>query len=356
MSQPPSPGPVRLARLLRVTLLILFVGLAASILLPDHRADAAEAEAAVDYVTLNPLERPEYGPLLDLLETKHGFDRAQLESWFSRVTLHLKIPKIFKRPAEAKPFYQYRKIFISPKIHTLGKAYLAEHKDLLARVEKETGVPPTVVAAIMGIETKFGSVKGGYLAFDSLNSAFALYPRRRAFFQKELVEFLLLAREEGQSPFSFDGSYAGALGMPQFMPSSFRAYAVDFDGDGKRNIWTSHADVAGSIGSYLQKHGWRAGEPIKAEVSLTPEQAKRFNGGHKKKMPLSELIAAGISAPEFSRIDPADQVAVISYDEADGRTRYFVIFKNFATIMRYNISVNYAMVAAELDDYFRGAL
>lgn len=299
------------------------------------------------------LERPEYQALLDTLEHDHDFTRDQLMGWFQKVELHKKVVKIFEKPAEAKPYHEYRGLFISPRVQRLGETYLSENHDLLRAVEVESGVPSTVVAAIMGIETKFGSVSGGYRAFDVLNSAFALYPRRRTFFRKELVQYLLLCREEGVDPFTLDGSYAGALGMPQFMPSSFRAYAVDFDGDGRRDIWKSHADVAGSIANYLKVHGWKRGEPLKAEVTLTPAQAARFNGGHKKKVPLSRLISAGVSAPEFDRVSADAKVAVVSYDEADGQTRHFVVFKNFASIMKYNISVNYAMVASELDDYFR---
>lgn len=299
------------------------------------------------------LERPEYQELLTTLEQKYGFERQQLLGWFQKVELHKKIVKIFEKPAESKPYHEYRGLFISPRVQRLGETYLAENRDLLKAVEVESGVPATVVAAIMGIETKFGSVSGGYRAFDVLNSAFALYPKRRTFFRKELVQYMLLCREEGVDPFTLDGSYAGALGMPQFMPSSFRAYAVDFDGDGRRDIWTSQADVAASIANYLKVHGWKRGEPLKAEVTLTAAQAAQFDGGHKKKMPLSRLIAAGVSAPEFDQVSPDAQVAVVSYDEADGQTRYFVIFKNFASIMTYNISVNYAMVASELDDYFR---
>jgi membrane-bound lytic murein transglycosylase B len=298
------------------------------------------------------LTHPEYKALLDELVTKHGFERAQVEGWFRRVTLHGKIPQIFDRPAESKPYHQYRGLFISPRVQSLGRTYLKEHATLLAEVERRTGVEATVVAAIMGIETKFGSVKGGYHAFDALNSSFALYPRRQTFFRKELIEFLLLCREEKADPFEFDGSYAGALGMPQFMPSSFRAYAVDFDADGRRDIWKNHADVAGSIGNYLKRHGWRHGEPLAVEVRLTAEQAARFNGGEKKKIKLRELQRAGINAPEFSPVDPSDKVAVVSYDEPDGAIRHFVIFTNFFAIMRYNTSVNYAMVAKELDDFF----
>jgi membrane-bound lytic murein transglycosylase B len=347
----PAPRPRHTAfRIVRVLLLIAATALAGTLFLPpDRPAHAADGES------MNPLERPEYVELFRLLETEHGFDPGQLAQWFGKVTLYERVPQTLDRPAEAKPYHEYRQIFISPRVHQLGVDYLRENAALLTRVEARTGVPPTVVAAIMGIETKFGSVKGGYRAFDSLNSAFALYPRRRAFFQRELVQFLLLCREEKTDPFDFDGSYAGALGMPQFMPSSFRAYAVDFDGDGKRNIWTSQADVAGSIGNYLAEHGWRRGEPLKAEVQLTPEQAKRFNGGPKSKIPLAELTAAGIQAPEFARVAADARVAVVSYPEADGRERFFVVFNNFLAIMRYNTSVNYAMVAAELDDFFRGA-
>ncbi|MFQ5509206.1 MAG: lytic transglycosylase domain-containing protein [Leptospirillia bacterium] len=334
------------------TFLIVAAVLLVTPLGAEETSGAGTVQEDMPYIA-DYLERPEYRELLDELETQHGFERARLDDWFSRVTLHPRVPKTLKRPAEAKPYREYRNIFISPRIYTLGAAYFKEHRALLAEVETRTGVAATAVAAIMGIETKFGSVKGGYRAFDALNSAFALYPKRRAFFRKELIEFLLLAREEGEDPFVFDGSYAGALGMPQFMPSSFRAYASDFDGDGHRNIWTSHADVAGSIGNYLKLHGWRSGEPLRAEITLTRSQAERFNNGHKKRFPLSDLIAAGITAPEFEQLGADAQVAVVSYEEPEGHSRYFAIFNNFASIMRYNISVNYALVAAELDDFFQ---
>jgi membrane-bound lytic murein transglycosylase B len=330
----PSPG------LLAAVLVGVLWGAAAV------RAD--EAPRIADY-----LGQPEYRQLFTTLEREHGFSEDELKTWFSGVELIPRVVKIFDRPAESKPYAEYRELFISPKVEALGRAYLDRHRALLAAVEARTGVAATTVAAIMGIETKFGDVKPGYRAFDALNSAFALYPRRRAFFRKELVEYLLLCREEGTDPFRFHSSYAGALGMPQFMPSSFRAYAVDFDDDGHRDIWGSHADVAGSIANYLKVHGWRPGEPLRTEVALTPEQAARFTGGHKERFPLTRLTDLGVTAPDFARVAPDASVAVVSYDDADGKARHFVIFNNFLTIMRYNTSVNYALVAAELDDYFR---
>jgi len=321
---------------------------AAALLVGGAVAWAAETPRIADY-----LDRPEYRDLFDTLERDHGFSEAQLRAWFSGVELIPKVVKIFDRPAESKPYAEYRGLFISPEVEARGREYLARHRALLAAVEARTGVAATTVAAIMGIETKFGDVKPGYRAFDALNSAFALYPRRRTFFGKELVQYLLLCREEGTDPFAFQSSYAGALGMPQFMPSSFRAYAVDFDADGHRDIWASHADVAGSIGNYLKVHGWRPGEPLRAEVTLTPEQAARFSGDPKDRFPLTRLTALGVRAPEFANVAPDASVALVSYDDADGKPRHFVIFNNFLTIMRYNTSVNYALVAAELDDYFR---
>jgi membrane-bound lytic murein transglycosylase B len=299
------------------------------------------------------LEHPEYRDLIATLVKDHGFARDEVVGWFRRAELIPRVAKIFDRPAEAKPYAEYRTLFISPKVQKLGAAYLAEHRAMLKEVEARTGVEATAVAAIMGIETKFGSVKPGYRAFDALNSAFALYPRRRTFFRKELIEYLLLCREERADPLTFHSSYAGALGMPQFMPSSYRAYAVDFDGDGQRDIWASHADVAGSIANYLKVHGWQPGAPLRTEVTLTPAQAERFDGGHKNKFPLARLVADGVTSPVFDRVAADTPVAVVSYADTDGRTRYFVLFNNFLTIMRYNTSVNYALVAAELDDYFR---
>jgi len=310
------------------------------------RADGAPSIA--DY-----LDQPEYKDLFATLVRDHGFSEGQLRTWFSGVELIPRVVEIFDRPAEAKPYAEYRELFISPAVEARGREYLERHRALLAAVEARTGVAATTVAAIMGIETKFGDVKPGYRAFDALNSAFALYPRRRTFFRKELIEYLLLCREEGTDPFRFHSSYAGALGMPQFMPSSFRAYAVDFDQDGHRDIWGSDADVAGSIGNYLKIHGWRSGEPLRTEVALTAEQAAAFSGDPKDRFPLTRVTGLGVTAPDFAKVAPDASVAVVSYDDADGKARHFVIYNNFLAIMRYNTSVNYALVAAELDDYFR---
>jgi membrane-bound lytic murein transglycosylase B len=342
-----SPGPrgrTRTALCLAAAFL-----LTGTLLLTGGWARAQAPVSMADY-----LQRPEYRDLVATLVTEYGFDRAAVEGWFREATLIPRIVEIFERPAEAKPYAEYRTLFISPRIEALGARYLEDHRAMLAQVEARTGVSATTVAAILGIETKFGSVRPGYRAFDALNSAFALYPRRRTFFRKELIEYLLLCREERADPMALHSSYAGALGVPQFMPSSFRAYAVDFDGDGRRDIWDSQADVAGSIANYLKVHGWRTGEPLRTEVQLTPEQARRFDGGHDQRFPLKRLTAAGIRSPDFARVAPDEAVAVVSYDDADGRTRYFVIYNNFMAVMRYNTSVNYALVAAELDDYFRG--
>jgi len=351
----PAPFRRRIAPLAGVAVFGLALALAPGAgSVAGRTAWAQEAAAQAVPTMADYLARPEYADLIASLVRDHGFDRDEVLKWFGEATLIPRIVQIFDRPAEAKPYAEYRNLFISPRVRELGARYLADHRALLADVEARTGVEATTVAAIMGIETKFGSVKPGYRAFDALNSAFALYPRRRAFFRKELIEFLLLCREERADPFTLNSSYAGALGMPQFMPSSFRAYAVDFDGDGRRDIWGSQADVAGSIANYLKVHGWQPGEPLRTEVHLTPKQAERFDGGAAKRFPLKRLKAAGVKDPEFARVKPDAQVAVTSYADADGTTRYFVLFNNFLTIMRYNTSVNYALVAAELDDYFRG--
>jgi membrane-bound lytic murein transglycosylase B len=335
---------------------LLVLGLSLGLALssgPGPLAGAAVARADEEPRIADYLDRPEYKELFDTLVKDHGFSKDQLRAWFSGVELIPKVVEIFDRPAESKPYAEYRELFISPALKARGQEYLERHRALLAAVEARTGVAATTVAAIMGIETKFGDVKPGYRAFDALNSAFALYPRRRTFFRKELVEYLLLCREEGTDPFRFHSSYAGALGMPQFMPSSFRAYAVDFDKDGHRDIWGSDADVAGSIGNYLKVHGWRSGEPLRTEVALTPEQAAGFSGDPKDRFPLTRVTGLGVTAPDFAKVAPDASVAVVSYDDADGKARHFVIFNNFLTVMRYNTSVNYALVAAELDDYFR---
>jgi len=203
------------------------------------------------------------------LADKDQFSRAALETLFRQARLQQRILDAIARPAEGKPWYQYRPIFLTGKRIRLGVEFRHRHRAALARAERQYGVPAAIITAIIGVETFYGRHAGHYRVIDALATLGFNYPKRGGFFRQELRHFLLLTREQGLSPRDLVGSYAGAMSMPQFMPSSFRSYAVDFDGDGVKDIWSSPVDAIGSVANYLSRHGWEAGGGIAVRVKFT---------------------------------------------------------------------------------------
>lgn len=202
--------------------------------------------------------------------TKHDFDKNVLSQTFAKVEVKDSILKAISRPAEkSKPWYDYRKIFITDKRINGGVKFWQQHAEALQAAEQKYGVPVEVIIAILGVETRYGGNVGGYRVVDALSTLAFRYPPRSPFFRSELEHFLLLTREEKMSLLDPVGSYAGAMGLGQFMPSSYREYAVDFDGDGKRDIWTNPVDAIGSIANYLKRHGWIAGESIVHQTEIS---------------------------------------------------------------------------------------
>ena len=189
------------------------------------------------------------------MQANHGFDREQLQLLMDKATYRQAIIDAISRPAEGKSWREYRPIFVTESRSRQGVEFWDANADLLARAEAEYGVPPEIIVAIIGVETRYGQHLGSYPVLDSLSTLAFGYPKRGKFFRGELTEFMLLSREETIDMTSAMGSYAGALGMPQFIPSSYRAYAVDFDADGRRDLWQSSADVIGSVASYFKRHG-----------------------------------------------------------------------------------------------------
>ncbi|MEA3639020.1 MAG: lytic murein transglycosylase B [Lamprobacter sp.] len=279
---------------------------------------------------------------------KHGFDRAELSALMAEARYQQAIIDAMNRPYEAKPWGEYRALFVTPERIAGGRRFLAEHQTLLAQAEAAYGVPPEVVAAIIGIETNYGGTLGSHRVLDALSTLGFAYPRRAAFFRKELEAFLLLAGEEAIDPVSVRGSYAGAVGKPQFIPSSYRAYAVDFDGDGQRNLWESDADVIGSVGAYLAQHGWQRGQPIASAATLPSALKSGIEVGGKRPLvpglSVAQLEAAGVEPLE--RLDPSARAALIELDR-DG-PEYWVTLDNFYAITRYNHSNLYALAVVEL--------
>ena len=278
---------------------------------------------------------------------KHQFDRNTLRELFSRISTRADIIKAISNPAEAKPWYQYRPIFLKRNRIDGGVDFWNQHHRLLSRAEQEYGVPAEIIVAIIGVETRYGTYKGKYQVMESLATLAFDYPKRAKFFRSELEQYLLLAREEEIDPLSIKGSYAGAMGGPQFISSSYRRYAVDFDGDGKRDLWESTADIIGSVANYFSVHGWKTGEPITTPANVTGKQYQQLPGVKKWQWhELNKLGAMGI-APTESNYTEQQQAVLI---ELEGRYKpeFWLGFKNFYVITRYNHSALYAMAVYQL--------
>jgi membrane-bound lytic murein transglycosylase B len=287
---------------------------------------------------------------VDEMVDRHDFDAAELTALMASARYQQAIVDAMNRPYEEKAWGTYRQLFVTPERIAGGQRFLAEHKALLDQVEAAYGVPAELIVAIIGIETNYGQTLGPHRVLDALTTLGFSYPRRAAFFRKELEQFLLLARDEQLDPATVRGSYAGAVGRPQFIPSSYRAYAVDFDGDGRRDLWASDADVIGSVGAYLAQHGWRRGEPIASPAELSRALGAGIPVGGKRpvvpEVRVEQLLAAGVKPA--AALDSDALAALIELD--NGGSEYWVTLENFYAITRYNHSNLYALAALQLSE------
>lgn len=291
-------------------------------------------------------QRPEVGAFIRELSQRHHFDEHHLERLFDGVEIQEKILAAMARPAEVKPWYVYRRIFLTEERIQGGVDFWRQNASSLARAEARHGVAPEMIVAILGLETNYGRNTGNYRVIDALATLAFAYPRRAEFFRSELEQFLLLCREEGIDPTSPKGSYAGAMGLPQFMPSSFRSYAEDLDGDGRRDIWSNPWDAIGSIGNYFAHHGWRAGEPVAVPAKVRGNEYGRFLGRDLRPLQLlSDLREVGVE-PERS-LPGSARVRLLRFELENG-SEYWLGFENFYVISRYNHSPLYAMAAYQL--------
>ena len=292
---------------------------------------------------------PQVAEFITEMTRDYGFASEQLVGLFAAAERKQNIIDAISRPAEkVKPWKDYRPIFITDSRITRGVEFWREHEDTLKRAEAEYGVPPEVIVAIIGVETFYGGNTGGYRVVDALSTLAFDYPPRAPFFRKELREFLLLAREEQVDPLTLTGSYAGAMGLPQFMPSSFRAYAVDFDGDGQINIWSNPVDAIGSVASYFKRHGWQPGEPVVSAASVEGELTEQgLTVGLDPVKNIGELRALGWTGADA--LDDQLPVTAFRLEGAEG-AEYWLGLPNFFVITRYNRSVMYAMAVNQLAD------
>lgn len=283
--------------------------------------------------------------MVDRLAREHGLDRGELVGIFEQVTLRPKVVEAMKRPAERLPWHRYRSFFINPAQISNGAEFWSTHRETLERAAQQTGVPPEIIVAVIGIETRYGTTLGSHPVLDSLTTLTLQYQRRREFFGKQLEHFLLLTHEESLDPFSIRGSYAGAIGIPQFMPSSYREYAVDFSGDGRADLVNQIDDAIGSVANYLSRFKWQDGGPVSVEISPAQPPASDFVNKRRPNTTLEELRARGFDIG----VEAADdaKAGVVRLDGDDGPL-YRVVFGNFYVIMRYNPSILYAMAVHEL--------
>jgi len=257
------------------------------------------------------------------------------------------------RPAEkTKAWHEYRKIFLTDRRIREGVSFWSDHAGTLQSVAVRTGVPAELVVAIIGVETYYGRITGSYRVIDALATLAFDYPRRSPFFTGELEQFLVLAWESGKDALALKGSYAGAMGYGQFMPSSYRAYARSYEGDGAPDIWDNPADAIASVGNYLEAHGWRSGEQVVIDGIADDPDPAMFEGGLKPKKTVAALALEGLAPTE--PLDPAGLATPLRLEEEDGM-RYWLGLQNFYVITRYNHSAMYAMAVWELSQAIAAA-
>ena len=282
---------------------------------------------------------------------EYNLDQQAVVELLQEARFKQSIVDAMTRPAEGKPWYEYRPIFITDKRIEGGVEFWKENEALIAEAAERFGVDPQVIVAIIGVETFYGRITGGYRVLDALTTLSFYYPDtgndRSDFFSRELMEFVLLGSEEELPLREVEGSYAGAMGLGQFMPSSYREYAVDLDGDGRRDLWSSLADVIGSVANYLHRHGWQPGQPVTvaAKVADGAQMDLVSRRNLKPAKTVAELAEAGFTPA--SPVAAETPAAVTRLRQEDGQS-YWMTFKNFYVITRYNRSPLYAMAVYDL--------
>lgn len=299
---------------------------------------------------------PEIESFIDQLVVDHEFDRRKLRRWFKQARVQNGVLRAMSRPATARPWYEYRASQLTEARIRGGLDYWQRHADTLVRAGAEYGVPEEIIVATIGIETVYGRNTGGNNVFDALVTLAFFYPPRAELFRGELEQFLLLTRELRQDPLRIKGSYAGALGVPQFLPSSYRRYAVDFDNDDRRDLWNDD-DAIGSIANYYKSYGWQTGEPV---ITALEQQAETAGDEFKLLLERGLKPHTTVAAIRRGGVTPAEPVAddaLVSVFGAESETgmRYWMGYNNFYVITRYNRSVNYALSVHELAQELRRA-
>lgn len=288
---------------------------------------------------------------------EYGLDIEFIKSTLNSAQKNTAVLEAIARPWEAKPWFQYHPIFLTEKRLERGMAFWQKHRETLKRAEEELGIPAHIIVAIIGVETFYGSYTGKYSVLDSLYSLGFYYPPRSAFFKKELAQYLKLVQEEQWDPLDAKGSYAGAMGWGQFISSSYRHYAIDFDGDGKRDLMNNPVDAIGSVANYFKLHKWQPGEPVVFKAATVSEAAEEFvEKDLAIKHTWQQLKKAGVKLQDPSIVlDNETATKLIALDNKDS-TEYWVALHNFYMITRYNHSPLYAMVVFQFSEQLKAAM
>ena len=324
-----------------------------SLLLAAGLLACQPATAGPDYIA-----RADVRSFIEAMHEKHGIETSDLERIlgavrFQPVVVRLTTPMPSSAPSPARSYSNYRAKFLTPELIATGAQFWMEYAAYLNRAEEDSGVPPELILGIIGVETRFGQNTGSFRAVDALATIAFDGARRQDFFRAELEELLLLAREKGTDPLLIKGSYAGAVGLPQFMPSSYRRYAVDYDDDGVIDLRTSAADAIGSVANYIREFGWIPGEPPKAPVRLLPGSEAELVSGLDRVHDLVEVQGKGVV---FSgREPPAGPISIFELPTPGMPSKFYAGFNNFEVVTRYNRSTFYASAVLELAEAIRKA-
>jgi len=324
---------------------------------------AAKLRKAQDEEIVDFTQWREVDAFIDQMVAQHGFDKSQLQSLLRQTRYLDSTIQLVKPPPPGKPknWNAYRSRFVDPVRIDAGVAFWNTYADALARAENQYGVPAEIIVAILGVETIYGRNTGNFRVMDAITTLAFAYPdtpnreARMAYFRGELEDTLLFAREANVDPFSLLGSYAGAIGLPQFMPGSIRRYAVDFDGDGTIDLRNSPVDAIGSVAHFLVEHGWRRGEPIAFPANVDDSgRWQRFIGqGLEAKFGLDELQAAGVTPAVAVPQDM--RYGLVDLQNGSDPTDYWLGAANFFAIAQYNRSFFYAMSVNDLSRALRAA-
>jgi len=323
------------------------------------------ADAPVQTLTSPPSTQSANQPMpeamlafIDNLAKQDGFDKNTLLALFKTVSKNDAIIEKISKPSEKLPWYKYKKIFEGDARLKEGVAFWQANEATLLRAEQTYQVPAEIIVAILGVETQYGKFTGTFPVLESLTTLAFYYPPRAEFFKGELRQYLLLMREEGVVPMEMKGSYAGAMGKPQFISSSYRNFAVDFDQDGRRDLAGSTSDAIGSVANYFHAHDWKMGQPVVTRAKLNRHGARKISMQNpadlqsaKLNYSLEALVSHGVR-PKMKVVPEEQQVSLMAFDAEDD-LEYWIGFHNFSVITKYNLSPHYAMAVYQLSEQLK---